>query len=111
MKYKGAVLGIITLIIALAVVYPAAYYSQWDTQDVTVTGKERITKVRDGSDKSYYLVYTNEGTFKVEDIIILFRFSSSDLYGSIKTDSTYTFNTVGFRAGFFSEYPNVVSID
>ena len=107
---KNLSVALIALILLVLVTYPVAYYSQWDTQEAAVTGKERVTKVRDGNDKSYYLVYTDKGTFKVEDSIILFRFNSSDLYGSIKTDSTYTFNTVGFRAGFLSEYPNVVTI-
>lgn len=108
---KNLPAALITLIFLALAAYPAAYYSQWDTQEATVTGKERITKVRDGSDQSYYLVYTDKGTFKVEDSIVLFRFDSSDLYGKIKADSTYTFRTVGFRAGFLSEYPNVVTIN
>ena len=98
------------VLVAFVSVYPVTYYSHWSTQTVTVIGKERITKVSDGNDNSYYLVYTDKGTFKVEDSIILFRFNSSDLYGAIHQDSTYTFRTVGFRAGFFSEYPNVVTI-
>jgi hypothetical protein len=108
---KNLTISVIVLAVLAVVAYPAAYYSQWDTQEATVTSKERITKVREGNDNSYYLVYTDKGTFKVEDSIVLFRFNSSDLYGSIKADSTYTFNTVGFRAGFLSEYPNVVSIN
>ena len=108
---KNLSIALIALILLALVAYPAAYYSQWDAQEATVTGKERITKVVEGNDNSYYLVYTDKGTFKVEDSIILFRFNSSDLYGSIKADSTYTFNTVGFRAGFLSEYPNVVTIN
>ena len=101
----------VAALIAFVCVYPVTYYSQWDTQTATVAGKERITKVSQGNDNSYYLVYTDKGTFKVEDSLILFRFNSSDLYGNIKADSTYTFRTVGFRAGFLSEYPNVVTIN
>ena len=108
---KNIAIPIIIAAVLAAITYPAIYYSKWDTQVATVTDKQRITKTVDGNDQSYYLVYTDKGTFKVEDSIILFRFNSSDLYGSIKADSTYTFNTVGFRAGFLSEYPNVVTIN
>ena len=106
---KNIAIPIIIAAVLAAITYPAIYYSKWDTQVATVTDKQRITKTVDGNDQSYYLVYTDKGTFKVEDSIVLFRFNSSDLYGSIKQDSTYTFRTVGFRAGFFSEYPNVVT--
>ena len=108
---KNLSIALIALIFLAAVTYSVTYYSQWSTQEATVTGKERITKVVEGNDNSYYLVYTDKGIFKVEDSIILFRFNSSDLYGSIKDDSTYTFNMVGFRAGFLSEYPNIVTIN
>lgn len=108
---KNLSIALIALILLVAVAYPVTYYSQWSTQEATVTGKERITKVVEGNDQSYYLVYTDKGTFKIGDSIILFRFDSSDLYGSIKADSTYTFRTVGFRSGFLSEYPNVVTIN
>ena len=108
---KNIAIPIIIAAVLAAITYPAIYYSQWDTQVATVTDKQRITKTVDGNDQSYYLVYTDKGTFKVEDSIVLFRFNSSDLYGSIKQDSTYTFQTVGFRAGFLSEYPNVVTVN
>jgi uncharacterized membrane protein len=97
------------LIIVVILIYPITYYSQWNVHQATVTGKERITKLAKDHDASYYLVYTDKGTFKVDDELILFRFNSSDVYGSIHTDSTYTFRTVGFRSGFFSEYPNIVT--
>mgnify|MGYP003641915783 CR=1 FL=1 len=76
---------------------------------VVVLDKERITKVTDGSDHSYYLVYTDTGTFKVEDSIVLFRFNSSDVYGKLYKDSVYNIKTVGFRSGFLSEYPNIIT--
>ena len=97
---------IIVLFVALA--YPIAYYSQWNTYDVQIIDKERITKVTDGSDHSYYLVYTDAGTFKVEDSIVLLRFNSSDVYGKLYKDSVYNIKTVGFRSGFLSEYPNII---
>ncbi len=97
---------VIVLFVALA--YPIAYYSQWNTYDVQIIDKERITKVTDGSDQSYYLVYTDVGTFKVEDSIVLFRFNSSDVYGKLYKDSVYNIKTVGFRSGFLSEYPNII---
>jgi hypothetical protein len=106
---KTTVFASIILIVLLILVYPVTYYSQWDIHQATVTGKERITKLSKDYDSSYYLVYTDKGTLKIKDSLVLFRFNSSDLYGSIHTDSTYTFRTVGFRSGLFSEYPNIIT--
>ena len=39
------------------------------------------------------------------------NFNSSDWYGQIHKDSTYTFHTVGYRIGFLSEYPNIVKFE
>ncbi len=82
----------------------------WNKQTVTVkvTDKERITQVVDGTSNSYYLIYSEAGTFKLEDDLFYGNFNSSDWYGQIKKDSTYTFDLVGYRVGFLSSYPNIV---
>jgi hypothetical protein len=55
-----------------------------------------------------YLVFTEAGTFKIEDAIIgTVRFNSSDVYGRIREDHTYEFVVYGWRLPFFSEYPNI----
>ena len=59
--------------------------------------------------ESYYLIFTEAGTFKLEDDLIYGNFNSSDWYGRIKRDSTYTFDLIGYRIGYMSEYPNIVN--
>lgn len=39
------------------------------------------------------------------------NFNSSDWYGQINKDSTYTFYTVGYRIGIMSSYPNIVKFE
>jgi hypothetical protein len=39
------------------------------------------------------------------------NWESSDVYGKLKTDSTYTFITSGYRFGFFSMYPNIINVE
>lgn len=96
----GAIIGIISVNIAV--------YANKETFTTTVTDKERIvTKNGDNLD-SYYLIYTENGTYKLEDELLYGNFRSSDWYGKIKVDSTYEFTTIGFRIGFLSEYPNIV---
>jgi hypothetical protein len=111
MKYQGAVLGIIALVIVSAVAYPIAYYSQSETTKVTITGKEHINKMTSvGGSESYYRIYTNNGTYKLEESLILWKFNTSDDYGRLRIDSTYTIDAVGFRAAYISEYPNITDI-
>ena len=105
------VLIFITLIMISSIVINASFYVHTSTVSATVTGKERIVKSDgDGDIESFYLVYTNKGTMKLEDDLFRGNFNSSDVYGSLRNDSTYTFTTSGYRVGFFSEYPNIIEV-
>ena len=109
MNTRKLIFALIALTFILSVSYPVAYYSIRTDVTVTVTGKERITKISNGSDQSYYLVYTDAGTFKVEDSILLWNWSSSDVYGKLIQGQSYRIKAVGFRLPFLSEYPNISS--
>jgi hypothetical protein len=87
-------------------------YGNKQTITTKVVGKERITNsAGSGNIQSYYLIYTEAGTLKLEDELLYGNFNSSDWYGQIRQDSTYTFETVGYRIGYLSEYPNIVKFN
>lgn len=77
-----------------------------------VIDKDRSTN-QDG--KSVFRVYTEGGdgceTFGLADNWLAGNFNSSDMYGEIKVDETYIFETVGVRNGFFSLFPEIVSFE
>ena len=88
-----------------------AAYFHTQTFTAKVSGKERITEQSSkDSFNSYYLIYTDHGTLKLEDDLFRGNFNSSDVYGSLKTDSTYTFQVSGYRIGFISAYPNIIEV-
>lgn len=60
-------------------------------------------------DSSINRVMSTCGTFEVSDSILLLRFDSSDLYGSIEVGKTYDFDSRGIRLGIASMYPNITS--
>lgn len=76
-----------------------------------VLDKERITISNNGKIQSYYLIFTEAGTLKLQDELVYGNFNSSDWYGQIRKDSIYTFHTVGYRIGFMSEYPNIIKFE
>ena len=84
-------------------------YQNKQTIKTKVTDKERITQQSGDRIESFYLVYTEAGTFKLTDDIPYGNFNSSDWYGQIHRDSTYTFEVVGYRIGVLSSYPNIVN--
>ena len=105
--HKG-IIGLVALVIIAVIGINFARFYHKVTVKTSVTDKERIvTKNGDGVD-SYYLIYTEDGTLKLEDELFYGNFNSSDWYGKIKVDSTYEFTTIGWRIGFLSEYPNIV---
>jgi hypothetical protein len=103
-----AIIGLVAIAIIGLIGVNIAGYANKETFTTTVTDKERIVKKSGETLDSYYLIYTENGTYKLEDELLYGNFRSSDWYGKIKVDSTYEFTTIGFRIGFLSEYPNIV---
>jgi hypothetical protein len=104
---------IITLVIVsiiAAIIFEISKYNNRETITTRVVGKERIVEsISDNGIISYYLVFTEAGTFKLEDDIVYGNFRSSDWYGDIKSDKVYEFEVIGWRIGYISEYPNIVN--
>jgi hypothetical protein len=101
---------LVVVIIIGAICLGITGYANVSTVAVKVEGKERITESVGDKIESYYLVYTDKGTFKLEDDLFRGNFYSSDVYGKLKQDSTYTFKTSGYRIGFLSSYPNIIEV-
>lgn len=111
----GVGIAIVLVLIVGFFVMRAAYSSSERDVTTVVTGKERVcSRSSDGGSSCEYLVFTDDGTFKINDSTGLLggptRFSSSDLYGQIE-DGPAEFTVIGWRLPFFSQYPNVVSYD
>jgi hypothetical protein len=106
---KGIIILVAVLIIAL-VAFNIKSYNNVETVTARVEGKERITEQSGEKLNSFYLVYTDKGTFKLEDDMFRGNFYSSDVYGKLRQDSTYTFKTSGYRIGYMSSYPNIIEV-
>lgn len=101
---------IIVVLAAGVAAWNVAYKSTERAVTATVEGKERVcSRDSDGRSKCEYLVFTDEGTFKVVDSFLYGRFDSSDVYGRLDEDTRYRFDVAGFRLPFLSQYPNIVS--
>lgn len=79
---------------------------------IFVTDKERITKngASPGEIISYYLIYTDKETYELTDSIVIFRWNSSDVYGSIKENTCYSASSYGMRVPLFTWYRNLYNI-
>jgi len=109
---RTATLIFIGLLTVGSIVFTISGYGNKQTIRTKVLEKERITKGDgNGNVESYYLIFTEAGPLKLEDEMYYGNFNSSDWYGQIHKDSTYTFHTVGYRIGFLSEYPNIVKFE
>jgi hypothetical protein len=72
-----------------------------------VTDKDRVAGYKGSSDSR---VYTSCGVFSVHDEIVKGQWNSADTYGAIEVGKTYTFETYGERNGFFSLFPNIITV-
>jgi hypothetical protein len=102
------ILILVAVMIIGSIFFSIAGYQNKQTIKTKVTDKERITQNSGDKINSFYIIYTEAGTFKLEDDMFYGNFNSSDWYGQIHRDSTYTFETVGYRVGILSSYPNIV---
>lgn len=102
------ILILVAVMIIGSIFLSIAGYQNKQTIKTKVTDKERITQNSGDEINSFYVIYTEAGTFKLEDDMFYGNFNSSDWYGQIHRDSTYTFETVGYRIGILSSYPNIV---
>lgn len=106
---RGIIILVVVFIIGI-IAFDISSYNNVKTITAKVEGKERITESSGDKIESFYLVYTDKGTFKLEDDLFRGNFYSSDVYGKLRQDSTYTFKTSGYRIGFVSSYPNIIEV-
>jgi hypothetical protein len=102
---------IFVIVFIAAILFTISGYGNKQVIKSKIIDKERITTAQNGEVQSYYLIFTEAGPLKLEDEIFFGNFNSSDLYGQLRKDSTYTFYTVGYRIGFMSEYPNIIKFE
>lgn len=99
---------LIAVVIAVPVIGHFAWSNTRTTMTCTVEEKDRTAKYKGGSDQR---LYTEEcGVLSVGDDWLNGQWNSSDTYAQIDVGKTYIFGTVGWRNGFFSQFPNVISV-
>lgn len=73
-----------------------------------VTGKDRTSG--NNANESNMRVYTqNCGTFEVGDLPFHGQYNSADVYGSILPGHTYNFDAYGWRNGYSSDFPTILT--
>lgn len=98
------IIGLLTIGI-LSIGAPKYYEEHQVTAEVL--DKERVVK----DQSSYYLIYTENETFTIQDTLIKGQWRSSDIYGNIEEGREYKFTVYGIRSGFFSMYRNIINVD
>lgn len=109
---SGIIIGAIVIIALFAVA--GVGITQLTKDDVTITVKDKQTKLEcsgSGSQrdcKDVYLIFTDKGTYKDVDSLLMLKFNSSDLYGQLDRGKTYDCKVNGIRIPFFSTYKNLL---
>ena len=101
------ILALAVIFIAILSISGCKRLVSTDTVTITVTDKERVVK----SESSYYLVYTDDEVFKNVDDLMWGKYSSSDLQGKLRLDTTYKVTVDGWRVPFLSMYRNIIKIN
>lgn len=108
---RNSYFWVFAFLILVALISGAAYqYGTAREVEITVQDKERIVKGSGDGLESYYLIFTEDATYKNEDTFLYLKFRSSDLQGKFQIGQTYKVKVYGWRIGLFSTYPNIVKI-
>lgn len=98
----GCLLSVV--VIAAMIVLTLVYSGSRFEETITITGKD----VKNTSESSTYMVFTDKGTYCVKDSLLFWRWDSSDMYGSLHEGGTYEIEAVGWRVPILSMYPNIL---
>jgi hypothetical protein len=86
---------------------PILAYSLSREVSFTVSKTERVTT----QVSSKYIVWSKEGdVYENVDSVWFLKFNSSDVQGKLLPDTQVTAKVTGLRFGFFSWYPNIISV-
>lgn len=108
----GAILlFIVMIVVTIGLVAPS--YFERHSVTTHVVSKENVCKSNgDNGTTCEYLIFTDNGTFKISDAIFgVVRFNSSDVYGKVREDHDYTITYYGWRIPVLSTYPNIEKIE
>jgi hypothetical protein len=110
-RTRNSYFWVFAVLVLVALISGAAYqYGTEKEVTITIQDKERIVKGSGDGLESYYLIFTENGTYKNEDTFLYLKFRSSDLQGKLQVGETYKVKVYGWRIGLFSTYPNIVKI-
>lgn len=102
--------GMIGALVAIAAIgmLGTSIYSATQTGTITcmVTGKDRVSKPKGGSDMR---IYTEDcDVLTVADSLLDVTWTSASLYSQIEIGKRYTFTYRGIRLPWLSMFPNIV---
>lgn len=93
-------------LVALYVYMGSFYNDHWRT--CTVVSKDRGAT---SSSQSNYRIYTKEcGTLGDGDSWLRGKTNSADIYGELQPGHVYRLETVGYRSGLTSHFPNILGV-
>ena len=81
-----------------------------DVANIKVLEKERISTGSGNTLTHKYLVFTEDETFENTDVLVFFKFGSSDLQRKLREGKEYKVLVCGWRIPFFSSYRNIIKI-
>jgi hypothetical protein len=108
--YHHVSFGVVALVIVALVVGLIGYneYKHEHTSTGTICSTQAVTNSKGGHT---YMVYTSTGTYDIKDHVVDgIRTTSANLYGVIQQYDTYRIKYYGFRNGWMSLFPNILSV-
>lgn len=117
-RFVMGVFMVIILALTLTAFSVKALNNVSNKHEVEIQVERAFTKRSPSSEKSkeQYLITGkdkdgNVQSFKITDTLLLGKFNSTDIFGSITEGKYYRFVVYGWRIPILSEYPNIKSVE
>ena len=106
MNKKGLIGFLVVMIFVMIVVgwYVVLVYSSVEYETIKIKDKER-------TERSGYLIFTQNEIFKNGDDLWFMKFDSSDIYNELEVGKTYRVKVNWFRVPFLSYYRNILELN
>lgn len=102
--------AIIICIIIIIFLFMTYIFQYSNYSEAVIEIKDKFVKTYNGNG-TYIITDNNDNTYKIEDLLFIWKFNSTDIYSSIEIGGKYKIYTTGIRFKLFSQYPNINKIE
>lgn len=107
---KERIPSIIIIISVIIIIIMGLFGKYMNVKKLEIEVKDKYVKNYNDTSK-YIVVDKNNNSYEVTDLLLRFKFNSTDIYNKLEKNRKYKIEISGFRIPFLSSYPNINKVE